>query len=91
MRPAVEDRGHVPGDAELEMLDPPGLQAPAGRQMVEGDPGRDAETAFAHLFDCLIPAVMPGRGQPSAVAWAAQRKGPGCYPGASRLFPPALR
>jgi hypothetical protein len=25
MRPAVEDRGHVPGDAELKVLDLPGL------------------------------------------------------------------
>jgi hypothetical protein len=30
MRPAVEDLGHVPDDAGLEMLDPPGLQAGAG-------------------------------------------------------------
>jgi hypothetical protein len=41
MRPAVEDPGHVPGDAGLEMLDPLGLQAPGGRRIVEGDPGRD--------------------------------------------------
>ena len=53
MRPAAEDRGHIPGDAELEMLDPPGLQAPAGRRIVEADPGRNTKATIAHLFDCL--------------------------------------
>ena len=54
MLPAVEDPGHVPGDAELEMLDSPGLQSPGWQRMVEGDPSRDTEAAFTYPFDCLI-------------------------------------
>jgi hypothetical protein len=38
IRPAVEDFGHVPGDAELVMLDLPGLQAPASRSTVACSP-----------------------------------------------------
>lgn len=40
MLPVVEYLGHIPGDAEREMLDPLGFQAPAGRRMVKPDPER---------------------------------------------------